>query len=75
MKREENIYNGLGKILQPERLLSSHPLSLLKKKLIMPLNILLDKVIDMTGLNGTGSGFFSESSKEKEAEGDGFSFG
>ena len=41
----------------------------------MPLNILIDKVIDWTGLNGTGPRFFSESSKEKEAEGEGFSFG
>lgn len=60
VKREESSCKGSDQ----KGVCISHPLSLLKHELIMPLHIFMEKVMAMGGRNGTSSGIFSESDRE-----------
>lgn len=64
MKREESSCKGSDQ----KGVCVSHPLSLLKHELVMPLHIFIEKVMAMGGRNGTSSGIFSGSDKEKKVE-------
>ena len=64
MKREENSFRGSDQKV----CCLSYLFSLLKNELIVPFPILNESIINMPNGNGTGSGIFSESGKEKEAE-------